>query len=81
MSRREPAGEEVWENGRVFWQEGDDDGERLPEAAVLIHTESAGGAIVLQQEDRYVILSRSADNLKLFKSALDAVYKASKGDP
>ena len=76
----EPPGIPVWQAGRVFWQEGDDDENYLPEPALLVHVDN-GGCLILQQEDRYITITRSARNLKALKAVLGAVFKDSKGDP
>lgn len=48
----------VWNLGRVLYQTADEDSS-LPEAAVLIHVDN-GGALVLQQEGRQIVLNRAS---------------------
>lgn len=65
--------EPVWNHGEVFWQEG---GEDLPEPAILIHVDN-GGAMILQQENRYITLTRTAANVKALNRAISEVFKRS----
>jgi hypothetical protein len=46
----------VWKNGVVVWQETTEEG--ITELPVLVHIDS-GGSIVLNQEDRSIVLQRS----------------------